>query len=299
MPKLHEYDNKPGYYIVAHPSDAGFTTYQVNEIAAEGIEDLGYKGGDDISWDVINTFRDLGHIYTNSSGPGEAEPGDSGEIDKLSFEQKKKLAAYVITNEDHSDEKKVEIISSIFTLEEWVEYVEEFGQSNHINLPEEIEKLIDNRLVDINFEETKKALYKNEELLLSVSEFYTHPWEIKTIGYNPDIWYSFETDELDNVMITDCRPFDDPNCFSEPPGDTSEVDFEFVSMSVPNDTVLYVRDNHIIPPEDGRSYLPEEDEQWHIHIKNLFRLYITTRDFFNDFDGYDITEPNPEPVREL
>jgi len=68
MPRIREYKNKPGYYIYAHPSDAGNITYGIDEAAYPIFDELGYEHEDPISWRIIQVLKQAGLDDTDGKG---------------------------------------------------------------------------------------------------------------------------------------------------------------------------------------------------------------------------------------
>lgn len=114
MPSINEYKNDPGYYILAHTSDAGNITYKIREEGHPVIWKHGLRDGDDITWQTIQSFKSLGIIYTDESGtlgPDEGFKPDPTQLEtsKLSEEEARDLLEILKTQLDPSPEKLAEV----------------------------------------------------------------------------------------------------------------------------------------------------------------------------------------------
>lgn len=92
------------YYIVAHPPDIGYITYQVHERARDFLnEELRYRDGDEIAWSLVYPLRQIGDLFTlDEGGPGRAAPTENTDVTtpQVSDEEVRKLVAYL---ERHPD----------------------------------------------------------------------------------------------------------------------------------------------------------------------------------------------------
>ena len=94
MPTLNEYTNDDGYFIRARPSDTGNITYQLEPRGEQIVEKVGYQGGDEIGWQVINALKVPNLIYTGDGGTTDDDISvdlDKEEIEALSEEDAKRL----------------------------------------------------------------------------------------------------------------------------------------------------------------------------------------------------------------
>lgn len=80
MPKLKQYANGRGYYIIGHIPGVGFCTWQ---IGSEGLDYLADRGisasGDSVRIEDIRTLLDCGLISTQRGGPGGTATASSPE----------------------------------------------------------------------------------------------------------------------------------------------------------------------------------------------------------------------------
>lgn len=109
MPRLHSYSEKDGFYILAHPPDAGNITYQVSSKAKLVLQSFGFKEGDKISWDIINALRVPDLIYTGEGGTSEQIPLDlevEEKIDDLDTIQRRKFANSLLSRSDLDQDSK-------------------------------------------------------------------------------------------------------------------------------------------------------------------------------------------------
>jgi hypothetical protein len=312
MPTLQRYKNEPGFYIRAMTSDAGNITYQVSKTAGEKITDLGYQGGDDLPWKVVNTFRRTGEIYTEGSGTDGNEPSaelDSSVLTKLSLAQKRKLALNVLNDDALGDGKKVELISDVLTQQEWVDFVRELTGSGPEEPPVEVQNAVESweRNVDEDSVDTRDLL-NNEQVQESILQIRNHPWEVVEFEMTDEyISYEFVNEDSLRIEILDFRHLgDEVTPLQEIPDSEEELDFEFCLHSdtefpVYGTCVLYIRDNHLITSDfvqESVDTVSEEMMDGYLHgkFRDAVLAYGLCIEFFEDLEGYDITDPHQDYV---
>lgn len=308
MPTVREYKNKPGFRILARPPTAGYITYQVSHSAEKQIRELGYSDGDDIPWTVINVFRRMGEIYTKKSGidknkiPTELK---KRAIATLSLEQKQKLVTYLLNNDGLTDREKVEMMSEILTVEEWQELVERTSDEKK-KIPEKVERAIKEHGTVYTKDLIGEVIY-DKKLQESIQQFYEHPWELDELSYyeNGELVYLYDhayeytytdSEEKTPIRLVDWRPFDEVHTIPQLDiaGDIQEIDFAFNNDLTYTCCTLHIRNGHIILPE--HSYVPEEDEYRHAHLRDVVTSFSLCTDFFEEIDFYDIKNPTPDGI---
>lgn len=89
MPTLHVrtggaaiHPKQTDYYIVAHPPEIGYITYQVHERARNLLnETLDYGDDDELPWSLVHPLRQIGDLFTlDEGGPGQADPDESDRV---------------------------------------------------------------------------------------------------------------------------------------------------------------------------------------------------------------------------
>lgn len=90
MPTLKRYQDSSGYYLHARV-DGSVVTFQTTKKAEQVFEELGYKHGSSVSWQLIGRLQDEGAIYTNKSGVDDTIPD---EVSELSAEKRSLLKEY-------------------------------------------------------------------------------------------------------------------------------------------------------------------------------------------------------------
>lgn len=92
------------YYIIAHPPDIGYITYQIHGRARDFlVEVLGYGDEDELSWSLVHPLRQVGDLFTvDEGGPGQADPTESDKVTtpQITEQEIEKLATYF---ESHPD----------------------------------------------------------------------------------------------------------------------------------------------------------------------------------------------------
>lgn len=111
MPTLHHRSGDSGlhpcqtdYFIIAHPPELGYITYQIHGRARHFIVNrLGYGDEDEISWSIVRPLRHIGDLFTvEEGGPGRVDPTEnkSSTTPQVTSQEAKKLAQYF---ESHPD----------------------------------------------------------------------------------------------------------------------------------------------------------------------------------------------------
>jgi hypothetical protein len=67
MPSVKKYQSEAGYYIRSN-IDGRFVTLQLSPEADGLLSELGFQGGENISWQFLQPLCEAGHAYTNNSG---------------------------------------------------------------------------------------------------------------------------------------------------------------------------------------------------------------------------------------
>lgn len=111
MPTLHDrsgdstlHPRQTDYYIVAHPPEISYITYQIHARARDFVvETLGYGDDDDLSWSLVHPLRQIGDLFTlDEGGPGRADPSESDEVTtpQISKREIERLISYLKAHPD-------------------------------------------------------------------------------------------------------------------------------------------------------------------------------------------------------
>lgn len=111
MPTIHYrsgdtrlHPRQTNYYIIAHPPEIGYITYQIHGRARDFLVDvLGYEDEDELSWSLVHPLRQVGDLFTvDEGGPGQADPTESDNVTtpQVTEREIEKLTTYF---ESHPD----------------------------------------------------------------------------------------------------------------------------------------------------------------------------------------------------
>lgn len=111
MPTLHRrtgddrlHPRQTDYYIVAHPPEISYITYQIHRRARNFIIDsLDYSDEDDLAWSLVHPLRQIGDLFTlDEGGPDRANPSESDRVTRPQL-SKGEIAKMVQYLEAHPD----------------------------------------------------------------------------------------------------------------------------------------------------------------------------------------------------
>lgn len=111
MPTLHVrersdtlHPKQTDHFIIAHPPEIGYITYQVHARARDFLDGtLGYGDGDELSWSIVHPLRQIGDLFTlDEGGPSRADPNESDTVTtpQVSKREIEELIQYL---SDHPD----------------------------------------------------------------------------------------------------------------------------------------------------------------------------------------------------
>lgn len=89
MPTLHRrtgdsrlHPRQTDYYIIAHPPEINYITYQIHRRARDFLVDtLGYSDEDELAWSLVHPLRQIGDLFTlDEGGPDRADPNESDKV---------------------------------------------------------------------------------------------------------------------------------------------------------------------------------------------------------------------------
>lgn len=196
MPTVKEYSNAKGFYIRSN-IDGRFVTLQLSPEAEGLFADLGYRGGNQISWQFLKPLCDNGHAYTNNSGTEVETKNIDTEVSissqKLSIEKKRRLEKFLdqqtpnnsTAGRDGSSKNNNEIDSGLDrinksirgTIEEWSPSDDEYEATlNRIARAGDVDGI------------TKSIAHHSTEHPILVNRFRVSSQDIPT--------YSFDTDGI-------------------------------------------------------------------------------------------------------
>jgi|APHM01.1.fsa_nt_gi hypothetical protein len=206
MPIIKKYRNQNGYYIRSNINDR-YVTLQLSPEAEGLLTDLGFDGGDQISWQFLKPLCDSGHTYTNDSGTTVGVEEIESEIyfspGKLSLEKKRRLEMFL---NHHTSNKLANKENHLSTTDEGSSSLDQIDQTKQGSIKEW-------SLSDEEYEATLNRIAGADDvdaILNSIAHHHReHPILINRFRVSPQgtPTYSFDTDGI-SWTVHDLRTID-------------------------------------------------------------------------------------------